>query len=650
MAGYDPQKAALFNQLRQQGLTEDQAFAQAGITDQDAINYAINNVPGDTGRGTLGPAVTGASKVAGVDYQTFTAAELRAQNEWNGPIPADYPVIANSAPSDKTFTSYTTTSTVSVSGGGSTTVISGARQPTAASQALQPAIDAKQAEIDQFTRDNPSNFVRRRQGLPPLTPEETQARDAQLLALQNQRGSLINQQLDAQQVGQPTVITQPNTTTTTTTVTTGTSATNVAVPAPAGADPAIDQQTEVALGVAQQPQLAPIPQPDPEIAAQDQRELNRVASLAPGAQPDPEIVAQDQRELNRVASLAPSPQPPDPLAEAAAAFADEEAQAFAPQPPDPLAEAGAAFADEDAQGFGGQTPADIEDAEQGLAMRAAITRAQEQSTLQQRYNQTTTGDWRVRIRLAPNATYLYKDKSNALLAPLSASDGVIFPYVPTIQTSYQAKYDSTLLTHSNYQGYFYKGSMVGDIQIAGTFTAQDTREAQYLLAVIHFFRSVTKMFYGQDRERGTPPPMVFLSGLGAYQFNNHPCVVSNFNYSLPNAVDYIRVDPNNQGQNLVINRNQVSSSPVSTIETALNRISSLINLATGNPVQPGAQGKPVDLGFVGQTVSGTTQTTYVPTKMEITVTLLPLQTRNQVSQQFSLKNFANGNLLKGGFW
>jgi hypothetical protein len=282
---------------------------------------------------------------------------------------------------------------------------------------------------------------------------------------------------------------------------------------------------------------------------------------------------------------------------------------------------------------------------------ATLLRARQQSTLQQRFNQTTgSGDWRVRLRLAPNSTYLYKDTSNALLAPLRASDGVIFPYVPTIQTSYQAKYDSTQLTHSNYQGYFYKGSMIGDIQITGTFTAQDTKEAEYLLAVIHFFRSVTKMFYGQDQERGAPPPLVMLSGFGAHQFNNHPCVVSNFAYSLPNAVDYIRVNPNNQGQNLVVNRNQVSSSPVSTIETALNRVRSLVNLATGNPVQPGAKDGPRDLGYVAQTVSGTAQTTYVPTKIEITVTLLPVQTRSQVSQQFSLKNFANGNLLRGGFW
>jgi hypothetical protein len=42
--------------------------------------------------------------------------------------------------------------------------------------------------------------------------------------------------------------------------------------------------------------------------------------------------------------------------------------------------------------------------------------------------------------------------------------------------------------------------------------------------------------------------------------------------------------------------------------------------------------------------------TYVPTKMDISITLLPVNTRQQVSQQFSLKQFANGNLQRGGFW
>jgi len=42
--------------------------------------------------------------------------------------------------------------------------------------------------------------------------------------------------------------------------------------------------------------------------------------------------------------------------------------------------------------------------------------------------------------------------------------------------------------------------------------------------------------------------------------------------------------------------------------------------------------------------------TYVPSKIDIDITLLPVQTRQQVSKQFSLKNFANGQLIKGGFW
>ena len=39
--GYDSKKAAVFNQLRQDGLSEDAAIAQAGITDAELTNYAV---------------------------------------------------------------------------------------------------------------------------------------------------------------------------------------------------------------------------------------------------------------------------------------------------------------------------------------------------------------------------------------------------------------------------------------------------------------------------------------------------------------------------------------------------------------------------------------------------------------------------------
>jgi hypothetical protein len=278
--------------------------------------------------------------------------------------------------------------------------------------------------------------------------------------------------------------------------------------------------------------------------------------------------------------------------------------------------------------------------------------AQEQAANQVRVSQPSSADWRVRLQLAQSATYLYKASTDqrqlGILAPLAATDGVIFPYTPTIDMSYQAKYQNADLVHSNYRGYFYQSSSVDAVNIKAIFTAQDTYEASYLLAVIHFFRSITKMFYGQDsRFAGTPPPLVFLSGLGQYQFNKHPCVVSNFQYNLPKDVDYIRANGfNNIGINMENRLNKVSGPGPGGL---LGFLSSKLGI---NGLRPGGLPTTPDPSVLRQNVNTTeaVNSTYVPTKMEIGITLLPIQTRNQVSQQFSLQKFANGSLLKDGFW
>lgn len=249
-------------------------------------------------------------------------------------------------------------------------------------------------------------------------------------------------------------------------------------------------------------------------------------------------------------------------------------------------------------------------------------------------------DWRVVLRLAPGATYLYNDpKDPGLLAPLKVTNGVIFPYTPSITTAYKANYSSYDLTHSNYRGYFYQNSYTDQINVSADFTAQSTADASYVLAVIHFFRSVTKMFYGgKDTNRGSPPPLVFLSGLGDYQFNNHPCLVSSFNYVLPPDVDYISSGaPNNTGLNLQPLQNLYSST--------LNAVSPTVTRLAAAFLPPGAQDAlPAPLQSLLNTP------TYVPSKINIQLTLLPVQTRQQVSTQFTLKDFASGDLLKKGFW
>jgi len=248
-------------------------------------------------------------------------------------------------------------------------------------------------------------------------------------------------------------------------------------------------------------------------------------------------------------------------------------------------------------------------------------------------------DWRVRLHLAPGADYLYNATDAGILAPLKETNGLIFPYTPQIQVQYNAAYENYDLVHSNYRGYFYTGSQVQNIIFTATFTANDLREANYLLAAMHFLRSATKMFYGQDDKPGMPPPIVFLSGLGEYQFNNHPCAITSVHYNLPDDVDYI---PCGKVPDVAPIK-PPTNPPTSTPEAR----------RSGSAV--GAGGRPPQSGTINSAIDANgknpyTKATYVPTKIDINFTMIPIQTRDQVSKEFSLRDYANGSLLTKGFW
>jgi hypothetical protein len=232
----------------------------------------------------------------------------------------------------------------------------------------------------------------------------------------------------------------------------------------------------------------------------------------------------------------------------------------------------------------------------------------------------SVADWRVRLSLATGANYLYKGDTPGILAPLIKTDGVVFPYTPTVNVSYNANYDGVLPTHSNYKIQQYISSAVDNITVTCDFTAQDTFEANYLLATIHFFKSMTKMFYGQDQnpQNGTPPPMGFFYGLGAFQMDNHPVAITNFTYNLPNNVDYIRAT-----------------------NTSSDTSSSKFNLI-GGQLKPGGERPPA-------TFADTTDQaiTYVPTKITLAITCIPVISRNAISHRFSLKDYASGKLIRG---
>lgn len=248
-------------------------------------------------------------------------------------------------------------------------------------------------------------------------------------------------------------------------------------------------------------------------------------------------------------------------------------------------------------------------------------------------------DWRFRISLAPGATYLYKDSSPGILKPLMATNGVIFPYSPQINLSYTASYNATDLVHTNYKVYNYKSSSVENINITGDFTVQDSAEANYVLAVIHFFRSVTKMFYGQDQNpaRGVPPPLCYLTGFGQYQFDMHPVAITSFTYTFPNDVDYVNAFPTNNSVSIGGNDMLPYMPQIASFLSPLNRLQSLAGVGKG--------GLPKKPTFA--TSQNINEVTRVPAKITIQLSCIPIVSRNTMSNQFSLKQYANGSLLKG---
>ena len=196
-------------------------------------------------------------------------------------------------------------------------------------------------------------------------------------------------------------------------------------------------------------------------------------------------------------------------------------------------------------------------------------------------------DWRLRISVGEQSGIFYKATNAGILAPLTVTNGVIFPYTPQITVSYQNNYGAQTLTHSMQPSRSFQNSEVSAINITGTFTAQTPEEADYVLAVIHFFRSASKMYFGtaDDKNRiGAPPPVLFLNGFGQNYFPNVSTVLTSFVHNMGDDVDF--------------------------------------------------------------TTAGWDSVTRVPTVSNIQITLIPQYSRTKM-KSFNLDSFARGELING---
>lgn len=226
-----------------------------------------------------------------------------------------------------------------------------------------------------------------------------------------------------------------------------------------------------------------------------------------------------------------------------------------------------------------------------------------------------TKDYRAKIHpissLANFRLFGRKDDRNNILAPLYKTGGVLFPYTPMIQVQHATvNYGQYDLAHTNYDYMAYQRTSSPSATVTGVFGAHTQEEAEYMMAVIHFFRTVTKSAFGgivsdpfDLQDRGTPPPKLAFSAYGDTMFNKTPIYIRTVAFGLDQDVDYVPV------------RNASS---------------------TGN----------ANYGTLNRQL----ENSYVPLVLNIFVDIVVAPNPSKLRDEFNLRDFRSGKLLDKGYY
>ena len=258
-------------------------------------------------------------------------------------------------------------------------------------------------------------------------------------------------------------------------------------------------------------------------------------------------------------------------------------------------------------------------------------------------NDPAANDWRVRLSLPTWPSF----RTSPVLAPLKDAGGLIFPYTPTISMASSATYTTVNTVHTNYTFRAFQTSDPGAITITAPMNVEDPTQGLYWIAAVHYLRSLTKMFTGNDPKAGNPPPIVMLNGYGNYVFKNVPVVVTNFTTQLDDKCDYIGVPVVGSAAGIIEGVADQTAALASTIGGVFGGgiagVTDVVSEVAGGVGQVAALGALFGAG--GSTSGGTS---YVPTKSSFTVTLQPVYSR-QSARNFSLDRFVEGGYLNNPF-
>ena len=148
-------------------------------------------------------------------------------------------------------------------------------------------------------------------------------------------------------------------------------------------------------------------------------------------------------------------------------------------------------------------------------------------------------DWRVRLQLPDQSAFRHLLENNEILAPLEESNGVFWPVTPAVIVQNSANYNALAQTHNNYPFQAYQNSQVDTISIVGEFPVQNAEDAKHWIATVKFLRTMSKMAFGDSKEKGSPPPIMHFSGYGDHVYNKVPVVINQFSVELRPGIDYI---------------------------------------------------------------------------------------------------------------
>lgn len=159
----------------------------------------------------------------------------------------------------------------------------------------------------------------------------------------------------------------------------------------------------------------------------------------------------------------------------------------------------------------------------------------------------SASDARVRLS-APHFTAAQKQIYGAkgpgnILSPLYDTNGLMFPYSPSVQFSQDVTYQEFSMVHTNTDYLAYQRTPSVNLSIAGKFAIQNQQEGVYALACIHFLRVVSKMYFGTKAgaNAGLPPPILWLNGYGGYMFNNLRVIVKSHTWNYDENMDLVHV-------------------------------------------------------------------------------------------------------------